>query len=80
MGYYDEIDREMTNELYRSSVWICPLCKATRPIEDWKNFTSQRPPIKPCRLCGCGLQHGIMNDDGNVGLWFPREDQELFEE
>lgn len=68
---YDDVDRSMTNELYRASVWACPVCGATRPVREWRNFTSQSPPREPCKLCGHLLEHGILtSDDGKVGFWF----------
>ncbi len=73
---YEAIDREMTNELYRDSVWVCHRCGGTRPVENWRNFTSQNIPDEPCKLCGHYLEHGIVSNDGSgrVGLWFPRDE------
>lgn len=74
---YHQIDKAITEEFYRASVWLCPLCGATRDLDDWRDFTSQRPPIKPCRFCGARLIHGLTSNDGSrrVGAWYPRIDE-----
>ena len=71
---YEAIDKAMTEKLYQESVWFCPLCGATREPVDWRNFTSQYPPSKPCKYCGARLTHGIKSNDGSgrVGPWYSR--------
>ena len=72
---YAAIDKAMTEELYRDGVWVCPFCKAYRTPDDWRNFSSQEPPKKPCKFCGARLIHSILANDGSgrVGSWWPRE-------
>jgi len=72
---YDAIDKAMTNKLYRQGIWLCPLCGATRTIDDWHNFSSQHPPDRPCKFCGSRLIHGIRLNDGSgrIGTWWPRD-------
>jgi len=71
---YEAIDKAITENFYRESVWLCPLCGATREPEDWHDFVHQIPPERPCKFCGAWLTHGLKANDGSgwVGAWYPR--------
>ncbi len=69
---YEMVDKQITNELYQQSVWLCPLCGAYRTPIDWHNFTSQKLPKRPCKFCGAQLNHGIVGFDGKTGFWYPK--------
>ena len=74
MWDYEQIDRDMERELHKMGIWLCPLCDAYRIPEDTKDFTSQYPPEKPCKVCGHHLVHGIKGDDEKIGEWYPEHE------